>query len=200
MQLGPFAEGSHNQRMPVLRLGLLTLLITMAPSWGETGWANQNDTRLDSLFSQLQITDSGQKARTIEKFIWKIWRESGDKSVDQLMVDGVKAMGGGNYEGALIAFSSIVKGAPNFAEGWNKRATLYWLMGDFEKSVEDINRTLALEPRHFGALSGLAMIRESQERPLDALQAFERALEIYPAMPNAAERIRKLNRQLGEPI
>lgn len=200
MQLGPFAEGSHNQRMPVLRLGLLTLLITMAPSWGKTGWANQNDTRLDSLFSQLQITDSGQKARTIEKFIWKIWRESGDESVDQLMVDGVKAMGGGNYEGALIAFNSIVKGAPNFAEGWNKRATLYWLMGDFEKSVEDINRTLALEPRHFGALSGLAMIRESQERPLDALQAFERALEIYPAMPNAAERIRKLNRQLGEPI
>jgi len=200
MQLGPFAEGSHNQRMPVLRLGLLTLLITMAPSWGETGWANQNDTRLDSLFSQLQITGSGQKARTIEKFIWKIWRESGDESVDQLMVDGVKAMGGGNYEGALIAFNSIVKGAPNFAEGWNKRATLYWLMGDFEKSVEDINRTLALEPRHFGALSGLAMIRESQERPLDALQAFERALEIYPAMPNAAERIRKLNRQLGEPI
>lgn len=200
MQLGPFAEGSHNQRMPVLRLGLLTLLITMAPSWGKTGWANQNDTRLDSLFSQLQITGSGQKARTIEKFIWRIWRESGDESVDQLMVDGVKAMGGGNYEGALIAFSSIVKGAPNFAEGWNKRATLYWLMGDFEKSVEDINRTLALEPRHFGALSGLAMIRESQERPLDALQAFERALEIYPAMPNAAERIRKLNRQLGEPI
>ena len=200
MQLGPFAEGSHNQRMPVLRLGLLTLLITMAPSWGKTGWANQNDTRLDSLFSQLQITGSGQKARTIEKFIWKIWRESGDESVDQLMVDGVKAMGGGNYEGALIAFSSIVKGAPNFAEGWNKRATLYWLMGDFEKSVEDINRTLALEPRHFGALSGLAMIRESQERPLDALQAFERALEIYPAMPNAVERIRKLNRQLGEPI
>ena len=200
MQLGPFAEGSHNQRMPVLRLGLLTLLITMAPSWGKTGWANQNDTRLDSLFSQLQITGSGQKARTIEKFIWKIWRESGDESVDQLMVDGVKAMGGGNYEGALIAFNSIVKGAPNFAEGWNKRATLYWLMGDFEKSVEDINRTLALEPRHFGALSGLAMIRESQKRPLDALQAFERALEIYPAMPNAAERIRKLNRQLGEPI
>ncbi|HIN92834.1 MAG TPA: tetratricopeptide repeat protein [Alphaproteobacteria bacterium] len=200
MQLGPFAEGSHNQRMPVLRLGLLTLLITMAPSWGKTGWANQNDTRLDSLFSQLQITDSGQKARTIEKFIWRIWRESGDESVDQLMVDGVKAMGGGNYEGALIAFNSIVKGAPNFAEGWNKRATLYWLMGDFEKSVEDINRTLALEPRHFGALSGLAMIRESQERPLDALQAFERALEIYPAMPNAAERIRKFNRQLGESI
>jgi len=200
MQLGPFAEGSHNQRMPVLRLGLLTLLITMAPNWGKTGWANQNDTRLDSLFSQLQITGSEQKARTIEKFIWKIWRESGDESVDQLMVDGVKAMGGGNYEGALIAFNSIVKGAPNFAEGWNKRATLYWLMGDFEKSVEDINRTLALEPRHFGALSGLAMIRESQERPLDALQAFERALEIYPAMPNAAERIRKLNRQLGEPI
>lgn len=186
--------------MPVFRAVLLTLLITMAPSWGTTGWANQNDTRLDSLFSQLQITGSGQKARTIEKFIWKIWLESGDESLDQLMAGGVKAMGGGNYEGALVAFNSIIESAPNFAEGWNKRATLYWLMGNFEKSVEDINRTLSLEPRHFGALSGLAMIRESQERPLDALQAFKRALEIYPAMPNAAERIRKLNRQLGEPI
>ena len=200
MQLGPFPEESHNQCMAVLRLGLLTLLITIAPNWGKTGWSNQNDTRLDSLFSQLQVTDSGQVARTIEKFIWKIWLESGDKSVDQLMAGGVKAMGGGDYEGALAAFNSIVEGAPNFAEGWNKRATLYWLMGDFKKSVEDIHQTLALEPRHFGALSGLAMIRESQERPLDALQAFEQALKIYPAMPNAAERVRKLNRQLGEPI
>ena len=73
-------------------------------------------------------------------------------------------------------------------------------MGDFEKSISDIDRTLALEPRHFGALSGLAMIHESQRRPLDAIQAFKRALEIYPAIPNAGQRIRELSRQLGEPI
>ena len=116
------------------------------------------------------------------------------------MATGVKAMGTGNYNKALAAFNAILEDAPNFAEGWNKRATLYWLMGDFEKSISDIDRTLALEPRHFGALSGLAMIRESQRRPLDAIQAFKRALEIYPAIPNAGQRIRELSRQLGEPI
>ena len=116
------------------------------------------------------------------------------------MAGGVEAMGGGDYESALVAFNLIIEGAPDFAEGWNKRATFYWLLGDFEKSIEDINRTLALEPRHFGALAGLAMIREAQMRPLDALRAFERALKLYPAMPNASEKIRKLNRQLGEPI
>ncbi len=186
--------------MKVFRETFFALLISIASNWSETGWANQADTRLDSLFSQLQATNSQTEARELEKLIWKIWLESGDAFVDRLMAGGVEAMGGGDYESALVAFNLIIEGAPDFAEGWNKRATLYWLLGDFEKSIEDINRTLALEPRHFGALAGLAMIREAQMRPLDALRAFERALKLYPAMPNASERIRKLNRQLGEPI
>ena len=186
--------------MKVLRATFFVLLISMALNWPKAGWTNQTDTRLDSLFSQLQATNSEIEARALEKFIWKIWLESGDSLVDRLMVGGIEAMGGGDYEKALTAFDSIVEGAPDFAEGWNKRATLYWLLGDFDKSIQDINRTLALEPRHFGALAGLAMIREAQMRPLDALRAFERALDLYPAMPNASEKIRKLNRQLGEPI
>ena len=186
--------------MTMIRTVLVLLLITVALGCKQKVWANQDDGRLDALFSQLQITNSEREAKTIERLIWKIWLESGDDAVDRLMADGVKSMGNGNYEHALNVFNSIVMGAPSFAEGWNKRATLYWLMGDFDKSVDDIKRTLVLEPRHFGALSGLAMIRESQERPLDALKAFEKALKIYPAVPNATQRIRALSRQLGEPI
>ena len=184
--------------MNVCRATFFVLLSSI--NWSEAGWANQNDTRLDSLFFQLQSTSAETEARALEKRIWKIWLESGDTLVDQLMVGGVEAMGGGDYETALTAFNSIVEDAPDFAEGWNKRATLYWLLGDFEKSIDDINQTLALEPRHFGALAGLAMIHEAQRRPLDSLRAFKRALKLYPAMPNASKRIRKLNRQLGEPI
>ena len=186
--------------MTVFRAVFFALLISIASSWAKTGSADQSDTRLDSLFSQLQATSSETEAKALEKLIWEIWLESGDELVDRLMLGGVEAMGGGDYEKALAAFNLIIEDAPDFAEGWNKRATLYWLLGDFEKSVEDINRTLALEPRHFGALSGLAMIREEQKRPLDALKAFERALKLYPAIRNASERIRELSRQLGEPI
>ena len=186
--------------MAPLRSGLFAIVIILSPIWPQDGWANQEDDRLDALFSQLQSANSGRTAKIVEQLIWKIWLQSGDETVDHLMATGVKAMGAGNYKKALAAFNAIVKDAPNFAEGWNKRATLYWLMGDFEKSISDIDQTLALEPRHFGALSGLAMIRESQHRPLDAIQAFKQVLEIYPAIPNAGQRIRALSRQLGEPI
>jgi len=190
----------HNCDMAPLRSGLFAIAIILSPIWPQDGWANQEDDRLDALFFQLQSANSGRTAKIVEQLIWKIWLQSGDETLDQLMATGVKAMGTGNYNKALAAFNAILEDAPNFAEGWNKRATLYWLMGDFEKSISDIDRTLALEPRHFGALSGLAMIRESQRRPLDAIQAFKRALEIYPAIPNAGQRIRELSRQLGEPI
>ena len=190
----------HNYDMAPLRSGLFAIAIILSPIWLQDGWANQEDDRLDALFSQLQSANSGRTAKIVEQLIWKIWLQSGDETLDQLMATGVKAMGTGNYNRALAAFNAILEDAPNFAEGWNKRATLYWLMGDFEKSISDIDQTLALEPRHFGALSGLAMIRESQHRPLDAIQAFKQVLEIYPAIPNAGQRIRELSRQLGEPI
>ena len=89
---------------------------------------------------------------------------------------------------------------PAFAEGWNKRATLYWLLGEYEASVADIARTLALEPRHFGALSGLSMIREAQSRPVEALEALEKVLELHPHLAHLQERIDHLTRQLGEAI
>ncbi len=161
--------------------------------------SDQRDPRLDPLFSQLAQGDALEAARA-EQAIWEIWLESGDDDTDRRMTRGVRAMNRGDFGGALAAFESVVEAAPGYAEGWNKRATLYWLMGQLDASVADIDRTLALEPRHFGALSGLAMIREAQGRPFEALEALEKVVKIHPKLPHLGERIDHLTRQLGEPI
>lgn len=168
--------------------------------WGQPGWADQEDARLDALFARLQAPAEPAEHRRIEGQIWAIWLKSGDETVDKLMDRGIWAMESGNFSAALTAFNTIIELAPDFAEGWNKRATLYWLMGDYDRSVADIDKTLALEPRHFGALSGLAMIREAQDRPGAAAEALKRAGEVHPHMPNLDARIRQLERAAGEPI
>jgi len=164
------------------------------------GLANQKDVRLDTLFVRLHDAKNWAEARPVEGRIWSIWLESEDEQLDTIMKQGILAMNARDYSSALEAFNAIISAAPDFAEGWNKRATLYWLMGELQKSIDDIKRTLALEPRHFGALSGLGMIRKKQERPADAIQAYERALAIYPTMPNAVDQIKILEEQLGKSI
>ena len=126
----------------------------MGALWGQPGWARQDDPKLDSLFAALQSAERPANLSGIEIEIWRIWLDSGDATLDAVMAEGIRAMNGGDHAGALVSFNVLVESAPDFAEGWNKRATLYWLMGDFEASVADIDATLALEPRHFGALSG----------------------------------------------
>lgn len=183
----------------VKRLSVLILIVTMAV-WGQPGWSHQDDPKLDDLFARLQQTIDFNEARELEHWIWSIWLDSGDETVDKLMDRGSRAMESGNFPSALTAFNAVVEMAPDFAEGWNKRATLYWLMGDYDRSVSDIDETLALEPRHFGALSGLAMIREAQERPEDALDALRRAAAVHPLLPHIEKRIQHLERNMGEPI
>ena len=162
--------------------------------------ADQNDPRLDQLFSRLKEADDLAVAKSIERDNWGIWTRSGDEAIDREMEKGLNAMDLGNAKAALTVFDSVVKKAPEYAEGWNKRATLYWLMGDFDASAADIDATLALEPRHFGALSGLAMIRISQDRPSDALHALERLLHWHPKSPSAKARAKALEDKLGKGI
>ena len=178
---------------------LLTLLLVPLV-YTTYGWCAQSDERLDALFVRLYETNDRVEARNIEGLIWQIWLESGDEELDKRMRQGIFAMNNRDFETSLRAFDAVINIAPEYAEGWNKRATLYWLMGELEKSIQDIERTLELEPRHFGALSGLGMIRKAQRRPADAIDAYKQALEIYPTMPNAAAQIRLLGDQLGESI
>ncbi len=154
--------------------------------------ADQNDPRLDGLFLQLKSARSQAEARVIEEAVWRIWAVSGNEAADRQMARGVLAMHGGDHAEALAAFDRIVKIAPGFAEGWNKRATVHYLMGNHAASIHDIGKTLALEPRHFGALSGLGLVNLALGNEKAALEAFEAALEIQPHLPGANTRIKAL--------
>jgi tetratricopeptide (TPR) repeat protein len=167
-------------------------------SLGAPASADQKDPALDGLFQQLKTTPDGDDARGLEAQIWAIWMRSADDEVNRLMEAGNTAMEAGQYEAALAAFNRIVDKAPDFAEGWNKRATLFYLMGNYPASLADIARALKLEPRHFGALSGLGLVDIQLDRPDDALAAFEKALAIDPHLDAARSNAEQLRQQIQQ--
>jgi tetratricopeptide (TPR) repeat protein len=154
--------------------------------------ADQNDARLDGLFKTFQETDDLLELRNAELEIWKIWTDSGRDDINTMMDEGVEAMQARNYDTALKKFDEIVELAPDFAEGWNKRATVYYLMHQLNESMQDVQRTLKLEPRHFGALSGIGLIFMEIGDETGALQAFEEVLKVNPHSPGTLENIRRL--------
>lgn len=161
-----------------------------------TTWASQDDDRLNALFDRLKTADSAADATVLTQQIWAIWRQSEIDTINVLMARGIQEMSRGNYEVALAAFNKVVKLEPNLAEGWNKRATVYYLIGKYEASVHDIERTLTLEPRHFGALSGLGFIYLSLGNKREALRAFQAALKLNPYLPGARTKAEELRRRL----
>jgi tetratricopeptide (TPR) repeat protein len=182
--------------------GLMVLLWAVAVVLGSTrpALADQQDFRLEGLFARLQTTSSRAEAQAAQRQIWQIWIESDDSLVNRLMRNGIQAMATRQHGLALQYFDRLVERAPDFAEGWNKRATVHYLMDDYEASVLDIERTLDLEPRHFGALSGLGMIYDAIGKPAAALRSFEAAVAINPHLDGTRQRIDALRRQLrGSP-
>lgn len=163
--------------------------------------ADQTDSRLDVLFEALRYSDTIQSARTIEGQIWEIWAQTDDDDASQLYDRGTFAMANHDLQGAVETFSELIELDPEFAEAWNKRATVYYLQGRFDESVSDIQFTLALEPRHFGALSGLGLIMMRQDRHELAIKSFEKAIEIHPHLPAAKAHIELLETMLdGRPL
>ncbi len=160
------------------------------------GAASQEDPRLDALFGKLKTAGDVGEAQAVEQMIWRVWLVSGDDKIDAIMAAGVRAMSFRDHAAALGAFDEIVRLAPGFAEGWNKRATVHYLLGDYAASAADIERTLALEPRHFGALSGLGLVRLAEGKEAAALEAFEAALEVHPNLPGADSHIKELRERV----
>ncbi len=117
-----------------------------------------------------------------ERGLWLLWGRSGDAAIDALMARGSEAMQEGRYAEAIRTFSEIVGQKPEFAEGWNRRATAYYLAGEYEKSLKDCEQVLKRNPRHFGALSGVGQIHFALENYAQALGWFQRALEVNPNM------------------
>ncbi len=180
------------------KLGLKTIIVLFSLLSAAPALADQKDARLEDLFSQLLAAPGPAEAQIIEGAIWHIWGQSDDGAVRALMEDGVAAMSRRDYRRALSRFEQMVAIAPDFAEGWNKRATVHYLMGNYSASLEDIVRTLELEPRHFGALSGRGLVYVALEDEQRALNSFEEALAIHPNLVSAAVNAEALRKSLRE--
>src|SRR5689334_15055571 len=133
-----------------------------------------------------------------EQALWALWSRSGDASIDRLMARGVEAMQTGDHEAAIATFSEVIKRKPAFAEGWNKRATVYYLAGQYQNSIADCAEVLKRNPGHFGALSGLGQIYLQLERYDDALAWFRKALEANPNLVGVEFEVKALERRLAE--
>lgn len=183
-----------------------TLVALVLAGWMAcAGWActaplclaDQKDSRLPELFEHLGQAQTLREALLLESAVWQIWGEIEDDDIAFLYRRGVEAMSADRPDDALGFFTEVTKRAPDFAEGWNKRATVLYIMGDFAASVVDVEHTLALEPKHFGALSGLGMINLQLGRDAAALRAFDAALKVHPFLSGARQRAKELRDKLG---
>lgn len=154
--------------------------------------------RLDALFAALQAAGGDAEAQEVVRDIWETWTMSGRDDVDLLMQQAGGLMQRRHFGMASKLLDEVVALAPSFAEGWNQRATLRFLMGDHAGSEADIARVLALEPRHFGALSGRAMIHTQAERWREALEAYRAALAVNPFLADRHQMVPELERRAGE--
>ena len=180
-------------KMKIIQLILGLVLLVSAP-----GFSDQTDARLDVLFDTLKTSEISGVLQETEVNIWAIWFESGRDEVDRLMEQAGVAVQSGQLPQAEAMYSQVVKMAPEFSEGWNRRATVRYYRQDYEGSIEDIRQTLVLEPRHFGAIWGLGMILGRDRDYSGAITAFERLLEIKPNSRDAKPRIELLKQELNK--
>jgi tetratricopeptide (TPR) repeat protein len=135
---------------------------------------------LDDLHARLKAADTRQQIMLLERNIWSIWLHHGNPTIDALMSDAMKARREANYDKAIQITDKIIELDPDYAEGWNQRATLNFLRESYEESLRDVAETLSREPRHFGALAGRGVIRMRQGKPALAIQNILEALKVNP--------------------
>ena len=161
----------------------------------------KTENRLDELFGQLKRERNEKAAERIASRIGEEWSHSGSASIDLMMTWSQTALDGKKFDVALDFLDQVVTMEPTYAEGWNRRATVHFMMQNYAKSMADISHTLELEPRHFGALSGMGQIMKNTGRNELALEAWQRVLDIYPMMRSAQNEVATLSEELaGEGI
>lgn len=167
---------------------------------GSDGLARPGQASPDSEIERLheQLAEPGREDwQRIESQIERIWSRSGSDSMDLLLERGRAALGAQDYETAVHYLSALTDHAPRFAEGWNARATAFFMMEKYSLSISDIEHVLVLNPRHFGALEGLGIMFEELGETELALEAFEAAHELNPNQPDVKNAIERLGRQQG---
>lgn len=150
------------------------------------------DPQLDALFEQLEAAEDAQAAAPIEHAIWAQWADSGSPTVNILLERATAAENAGDAELAERFLDQASDLAPDYAETWNRRANLYYSTDDYPGAIAAIQETLKREPRHFGALAGLGLIREELGQHRAALEAFRAALAIHPHYEVALQGVRRL--------
>ena len=129
----------------------------------------------------IALRDTDERVRVVaEQALWAVWSRSGDARVDELFARGVAQIGEQRLPEAIATFTRVIELKPDFAEGWNKRATAYFLAGEFRRSLKDCGEVVKRNPQHFGVLSGYGQIYLQLDQPEKALEYFRRALEVNP--------------------
>lgn len=187
---------ANMQGMKLLPRLLNTIVAAIAAVFllGSSAFADQ--AALDDLFDRLKSADA-QAASRIEREIWNEWSKSGSPAMDLLLQRGRDAMAAGRTDEAIEHLTALVDHAPDFAEGWNARATAYYNAGLYGPSIADIAVTLRLNPRHFGALSGLGAIMEELGRTEQALEVYRAALAIHPHLQGVTEAVKRLEARVA---
>ena len=148
--------------------------------------------QLDTLFAHLH--QPGIPSEPVEAKIWALWGASDSPTAEVLLTQAQRAINGGAPAEALLILDRLIGAYPDFAEAWNKRATLYFMMKRYDQSLADIGKVLELEPRHFGALAGKGMILERQKKYSEARAAFEEALAVNPNLEDVKAALTALDR------
>lgn len=196
----PAAAQSQDKPRPTREQALRDLAGTdlearrLAAAWmGELG----KPADLPVLFKSLRDGDDLVRALS-ENSIWQVWSRSGDPKVDGLFAAGVQQMNHGQAQAAIDTFSEIIRLKPDFAEGWNKRATVYFFVGEYDKSLQDCDEVIKRNPLHWGALSGYGQIYLALDKPEQALVYFQRALAANPNLQQVEVTIERLKQTIIE--
>lgn len=164
-----------------------------------TAWLGEVGILADAPVLIGALTDADEVVRTLaEHSVWQVWGRSGDTEADDLLQTGIEQMSRGDGPAAVETFTRAIQRKPDFAEAWNKRATVYFLMGRHEQSLEDCDEVIKRNPAHFGALAGYGQIYLQLDQPERALGYFRRALRVNPNMRGVEQIIPQLEQLLAE--
>jgi len=172
-------------------LAFAGLLMVSSPDFGPS----------DQMFEDLRTTENENEANATAMDIWAAWMESGSDAADLVMQRAVNAQARGDLELAHTLYDRVIAIQPDYAEAWNRRATVFLARENYAEALRDVNEALKLEPRHFGAWGGLGAVLETLGAKEEALEAYEKALTIYPLFPRARSAVARLNKELeGRPV